>query len=87
MKSDLPFLDEVHQSAGGGDEDVASTKERPHLKAGRGASVRDDGAHHRPEGELPCLVLDLDRQLPRWRHDNSRGVDLGSSRVRLGTIL
>ncbi len=74
LHGEAPALDEVHQAAGGGHQQIAAALDLAQLIPDVGTAVDDDGGDARAVEELLGLVLDLARQLARGGQDQALGV-------------
>ena len=71
-------LDEVNETTGRGDQNVATLGELANLLCDRTATICNAGAQHGAVAELASLIEDLDRQLTCRADDNDKrlGADL-----------
>mmetsp|Transcript_47563 Transcript_47563/g.118938 ORF Transcript_47563/g.118938 Transcript_47563/m.118938 type:complete len:357 (-) Transcript_47563:312-1382(-) len=68
-----PPIHKVNQPPGGRHEDLPPERELVELPARRRPPVHHDGVDVGSVGQLPCLEMDLKRQLPGRRHNHRVG--------------
>lgn len=82
-KRNSSSLQEVHQTARSGHEDITSSVEILELLSRVGTSIDHNGTNRGSVGELSGFLVDLHSELSRWGQDEGAGIDLSLASSRI----
>ena len=87
VQADLSSVEEVSQSTGSGDEQVAASVKISHLSANISTAVDDAGSDMGSVREFSGFIVDLRSQLSSGRKDEREWIELSSTSVAAAAVL